>query len=63
MTGFYVAETFEKRHSDVLRDIEKLECSDEFRERNLRCPRIMQKYLENNTKMFLKQLVQRNFPL
>ena len=29
-----VAETFEKRHADVLRDIEKLECSQEFRERN-----------------------------
>ncbi len=29
-----VAETFKKRHSDVLRDIEKLECSNEFRERN-----------------------------
>jgi Rha family phage regulatory protein len=29
-----VAETFEKRHADVLRDIEKMECSDEFRERN-----------------------------
>lgn len=29
-----VAETFEKRHADVLRDIEELGCSDEFRERN-----------------------------
>ncbi len=29
-----VAETFGKRHADVLRDIENLECSDEFRERN-----------------------------
>lgn len=29
-----VAEEFEKRHADVLRDIESLDCSDEFRERN-----------------------------
>ena len=29
-----VAETFEKRHADVLRDIERLGCSKEFRERN-----------------------------
>ena len=29
-----VAETFEKRHADVLRDIENLGCSTEFRERN-----------------------------
>lgn len=29
-----VAETFEKRHSDVLRDIENLKCSDEFTQRN-----------------------------
>ena len=29
-----VAETFGKRHADVLRDIEDMECSDEFRERN-----------------------------
>lgn len=29
-----IAETFEKRHSDVLRDIENLNCSKEFRERN-----------------------------
>lgn len=29
-----VAEKFEKRHSDVLRDIDRLECSSEFRQRN-----------------------------
>lgn len=34
VTSLDIAETFEKRHADVLRDIEKLECSKEFRERN-----------------------------
>lgn len=34
VTSLDVAETFGKRHSDVLRDIEKMECSSEFRERN-----------------------------
>lgn len=34
VTSLDIAETFEKRHADVLRDIEKMECSDEFRERN-----------------------------
>lgn len=34
VTSLDVAETFEKRHSDVLRDIEKLKCSQEFTERN-----------------------------
>lgn len=29
-----VGDEFDKRHSDVLRDIENLDCSDEFRERN-----------------------------
>lgn len=29
-----IAETFEKRHADVLRDIEDLDCSTGFRERN-----------------------------
>lgn len=29
-----IADTFDKRHADVLRDIDKLECSTEFRERN-----------------------------
>lgn len=29
-----IADTFGKRHADVLRDIEKLECSTEFTERN-----------------------------
>ena len=40
-----VAETFEKRHADVLRDIEELGCSKDFRERNF----ALSKYLiENN---------------
>lgn len=44
-----VAETFEKRHSDVLRDIENLECSPEFRERNF----AFSKYsVENNKKTY-----------
>lgn len=34
MSSIDVARTFEKRHSDVLRDIESLECSEEFRKRN-----------------------------
>lgn len=34
VTSLDVAETFEKRHSDVLRDIEHLQCSDEFTQRN-----------------------------
>lgn len=34
VTSLDVAETFEKRHADVLRDIERLQCSDEFTQRN-----------------------------
>lgn len=34
VTSLDVAETFGKRHSDVLRDIDNLECSDRFTERN-----------------------------
>lgn len=34
VTSLDVAETFGKRHADVLRDVEHLECSEEFRERN-----------------------------
>lgn len=33
-TSLIIAEVFEKRHSDILRDIENLSCSQEFRERN-----------------------------
>ncbi|MCD8239392.1 MAG: Rha family transcriptional regulator [Clostridiales bacterium] len=33
-TSRMIAEVFEKRHADVLRDIENLGCSDKFRERN-----------------------------
>lgn len=33
-TSLDVAETFNKRHSDVLRDIDNLNCSKEFTERN-----------------------------
>lgn len=44
-----VAETFEKRHSDVLRDIEELGCSKDFRERNF----ALSKYLiENNRRSY-----------
>lgn len=47
VTSLDVAETFGKRHSDVLRDIENLECSPEFRERNF----AFSKYsVENNKK-------------
>lgn len=34
VTSLDIAETFGKRHADVLRDVERLECSDDFRERN-----------------------------
>ncbi len=34
VTSLDIAETFEKRHADVLRDIRALECSDNFRLRN-----------------------------
>ena len=34
VTSLDIADTFEKRHADVLRDIEKLDCSGEFRQRN-----------------------------
>lgn len=34
VTSLDIAETFGKRHADVLRDVEHLECSDYFRERN-----------------------------
>lgn len=33
-TSRKIAETFEKRHSDVIRDIETMKCSEKFRERN-----------------------------
>ncbi|MEM7621322.1 MAG: Rha family transcriptional regulator [Pseudomonadota bacterium] len=33
-TSITVADTFEKRHSDVLRSIQTLECSPEFSQRN-----------------------------
>lgn len=34
VTSLDIAETFGKRHADVLRDVERIECSDDFRERN-----------------------------
>lgn len=34
VTSLDIAETFGKRHADVLRDIEHLQCSEEFTERN-----------------------------
>ena len=33
-TSLMVAEKFEKRHADVLRAIQNLECSNDFTERN-----------------------------
>jgi Rha family phage regulatory protein len=49
VTSLDVAETFGKRHSDVLRDIENLECSPEFRKRNF----AFSKYsVENNKKTY-----------
>ncbi|MFA3583988.1 Rha family transcriptional regulator [Acinetobacter baumannii] len=33
-TSYAVAEAFEKRHSDVLRSIKNMKCSQKFRERN-----------------------------
>lgn len=44
-----VAETFGKRHADVLRDIEKLGCSKEFRERNFALSKY---YSENNRRTY-----------
>lgn len=41
-----VAETFNKRHADVLRDIDALSCSQEFRERNF----ALSKYSSENNK-------------
>lgn len=44
-----VAGTFEKRHADVLRDIEELGCSESFRERNF----ALSKYsVENNRRTY-----------
>lgn len=44
-----VAETFEKRHADVLRDIEEIGCSEDFRERNF----ALSKYsVENNKRTY-----------
>jgi Rha family phage regulatory protein len=49
VTSLDVAETFGKRHSDVLRDIENLDCSLDFRERNF----AFSKYsVENNRKTY-----------
>lgn len=49
VTSLDVAETFDKRHADVLRDIESLQCSKEFRERNF----ALSKYsVENNKRSY-----------
>ena len=49
MSSLDVAETFDKRHADVLRDIETLNCSEEFRERNF----AFSKYsVENNRRSY-----------
>lgn len=49
MTSLDVAETFDKRHADVLRDIELLQCSKEFRERNF----ALSKYSVENNKRWI----------
>lgn len=46
VTSLDVAETFEKRHADVLRDIEDLKCSEDFRKRNF----ALSKYEVNGNK-------------
>ncbi len=52
-----VAETFEKRHADVLRDIERLGCSKEFRERNF----AFSKYkVEGNNKTYHEYIMTRD---
>lgn len=49
VTSLDVSETFGKRHADVLRDIEGLGCSEEFRERNF----ALSKYsVENNKRSY-----------
>lgn len=49
VTSLDVAETFKKRHADVLRDIENLECSNEFRERNFALSKY---FVENNKRSY-----------
>lgn len=51
-----IAETFEKRHSDVLRDIEGLQCSKEFTERNF----ALSSYKDASGKSNKKYLVTRD---
>lgn len=51
-----VAEEFEKRHADVLRDIESLDCSDEFRERNF----AFSSYLSEQNKKMPEVLMTKN---
>ncbi len=52
-----IAETFEKRHADVLRDIEKLGCSKEFRERNFA---FSEYKVEGNNKTYPEYLITRD---
>ncbi len=52
-----VAETFGKRHADVLRDIENLGCSKEFRERNFA---FSEYKAEGNNKTYPKYLITRD---
>lgn len=47
-TSRKIADTFEKRHSDVLRDIENLQCSLEFTERNFALSSYKDKSGKNN---------------
>ena len=46
-TSLDIAETFGKRHSDVLRDLENMDCSEEFRERNFALSSY--KYVQNRS--------------
>ena len=52
-TSRKIAEGFEKRHSDVLRDIENLGCSEGFRERNF----ALSSYKSEQNKMLKEYIV------
>ena len=52
-TSRKIAETFEKRHADVIRDIETMKCSEQFRERNF----ALSSYKSEQNKMLKEYLV------
>lgn len=56
VTSLDIAETFEKRHADVLRDIERLQCSEEFTQRNF----ALSAYKDTSGKSNKRYLVTRN---